>query len=156
MADDATQFHERPAEAGDLEAVRALLREADLPVDGLEDQFPVGYDVVTRAGRLVAAAGVEIHGRDGLIRSVVVDKGLRGRLFGERLTRRRIQWSREQDLDGLWLLTTTAARFFARLGFVTVERASAPAALQASKEFASACPESATCMRLDLRGASSA
>ena len=50
----------------------------------------------------------------------------------------------------MWLLTTTAAPFFARLGFATMERASAPQALQASREFAAACPAGATCMRLDL------
>jgi amino-acid N-acetyltransferase len=49
------------------------------------------------------------------------------------------------------LLTTTAAGFFPRFGFRAVERATVPVALQASVEFRSACPASATAMVLDVR-----
>ena len=35
----------RPATSADLWAVQALLRAADLPVDGVEDQFEDGYVV---------------------------------------------------------------------------------------------------------------
>jgi amino-acid N-acetyltransferase len=139
-----------PAKPEHLAAARALLAGADLPVDGLEDQFPAGYVVAIRKGEFVGAAGVEIHGRDGLLRSLVVDAPRRGSGLGHTLTFDRIRLAKEQGVDALWLLTTTAAPFFARLGFVTVERARVPPALQASHEFATACPSSATCMWLDL------
>jgi amino-acid N-acetyltransferase len=77
----------------------------------------------------------------------------RGTGLGIRLTENRIAWAREQHLEALYLLTTTAAPFFQRFGFGEVPRASAPAAVQVSREFASACPDSATCMRLGLGGA---
>jgi len=86
----------------------------------------------------------------GLLRSLVVDAPRRGSGLGHTLTFDRIRLAKEQGVDALWLLTTTAAPFFARLGFVTVERARVPPALQASHEFATACPSSATCMWLDL------
>ncbi len=151
MADDQTGFHTRRARAGDLAGVCQLLEAAMLPVAGLEDQFPQGYDVVTRRRTIVAAAGVEVHGKAGLLRSVVVDASLRGQGFGAQLSQRRIQWARQQGLDELWLLTTTAATFFPRLGFRPADRASAPAELQRSKEFSGACPETATCLKLELR-----
>jgi amino-acid N-acetyltransferase len=48
------------------------------------------------------------------------------------------------------LLTQTAEALFAQHGYRRAERASAPAALQASPQFASLCPSSAVFMQKDL------
>jgi amino-acid N-acetyltransferase len=144
----------RPAAPADLEAVRALIRDAKLPLDGLEDQFSDAYAVaVRREGRIVGVAGMEVHGDCGLLRSAVVAPPLRGLGLGEALTKDRLAWARGQDLRAVWLLTTTAADFFDRFGFVKADRASAPPAVQASKEFTVACPASAACLRLELEDA---
>jgi len=141
----------RPARTADLEAVRALLRDAQLPLDGIEAQFGEAYVVaVRREGRIVGAAGLEVHGEDGLLRSAVVAPPLRGLGLGEELTKNRLAWANGRGLRSVWLLTTTAAAFFDRFGFQAADRASAPPALQASPEFAVACPASAACLRLEL------
>ncbi len=144
----------RPAAPEDLEAVRLLVRDAKLPTDGIEEQFGDGWTVaVRREGRIVAAAAMETYGACGLLRSVVVVPSLRGLGVGETLTKDRLAWARTRGLREVWLLTTTAADFFDRFGFVRVDRASAPPALAASTEFAVACPASAACLRLELGGA---
>lgn len=144
----------RPAALADLEAVRALLRDAHLPLDGLEEQFGEGYVVaVRREGRIVGAEGIEVHGQDGLLRSAVVAPPLRGLGLGEALTDDRLAWARGRGLKSVWLLTTTAADFFDRFGFHRAERGAAPPALQASTEFSVACPASAVCLRLVLEDA---
>jgi len=143
----------RAARVEDLAAVRQLLVDAKLPVDGLDEQFGERYAVAVAQGQVIAAEGVEVYDRWGLLRSAIVAPAHRGTGLGIRLTRERIAWARAQHLDALYLLTTTAAPFFGRLGFAEVARASAPAAVQASREFAVACPASATCMRLPLGGA---
>ena len=143
----------RAARAEDLAAVRQLLANANLPIDGLEDQFGDRYAVAETQGQIIAAEGVEVYDRWGLLRSAVVAPAHRGTGLGMRLTEERIGWARKQRLEALYLLTTTAAPFFGRLGFVEVARASAPAAVQTSREFATACPAGATCMRLPLAGA---
>ncbi len=141
----------RPATTADLEAVRALLRDTKLPLEGLDDQFGEGYVVaVRREGRIVGAAGMEVHGPDGLLRSLVVAPPLRGLGLGEELTKDRLRWARGRGLRAVWLLTTTAADFFDRFGFLAADRAAAPPALQASPEFAGACPQDAACLRLVL------
>jgi N-acetylglutamate synthase-like GNAT family acetyltransferase len=140
----------RAARAEDLPAVRQLLADAHLPLDGLEEQFGDRYAVAVTQGQIVAAEGVEVYERWGLLRSAVVAPAHRGIGLGIRLTKERVGWARRQQLEALYLLTTTAAPFFARLGFEEVTRAAAPAAVQASPEFATACPASATCMRLAL------
>ena len=50
---------------------------------------------------------------------------------------------------GVYLLTTTADRYFAKLGFAAVDRAAVPAEIRASPEFASICPDDATVMYRD-------
>lgn len=140
----------RPACAGDADDVRRLLLDAGLPIAGLGEHFPHGYVVAERAGELGGAAGVEARGDSGLLRSVVVSPALRGAGLGLELVRERIAWSREHGLHDLHLLTTTAADWFARLGFRRSERAAAPASVRESVEFTSACPASAISMRLAL------
>jgi len=142
----------RPATPADLVAVRALLRDAKLPADGIEDQFGEAYVVgVRREGRIVGLAGLEVYGSEGLLRSVVVVPPLRGLGLGEALVGDRLARARTLKLTSVWLLTTTAAGFFDQLGFTRVERTSAPPALQASKEFSVVCPGTAVCQRLALR-----
>jgi amino-acid N-acetyltransferase len=141
----------RSADLGDLPVVRTLLSVADLPTDGLESQFPDGYSVLEIDGVVGGAAGIEVYGEAGLLRSVVVDATLRTRGLGRVLVDERVLWAKRRGLLDVYLLTTTAPDFFARLGFVRIERSTAPAAIQASSEFASICPTSAICMRLPLR-----
>ena len=138
----------RAAEAGDLEVVRALLVASELPLDGLTDQFPGGYVVARRAeGDLVGVAGVEVFADAGLLRSVAVAASVRGTGLGRALVEDRMAWASLRGLGTVYLLTTTAADFFARLGWVRIGRDDVPSAVRASVEFASVCPVSATVMR---------
>jgi arsenite methyltransferase len=145
------QYSIRAATVADLPAVRELLASAALPVEGVEAQFGSSYAVaVSQSGAIIGAEGIETYGSSGLLRSAVVDPAWRGRGVGEALSKDRLTWARTVGLRELYLLTTTAAEYFRKFGFVPVERDSAPAELQASSEFASVCPSSATTMRLVL------
>jgi amino-acid N-acetyltransferase len=140
----------RPARAEDLPRVCALLTAAQLPLDGLEEQFGDGYAVAEANGSIVGAEGIETYEEAGLLRSAVVDPSWRGRGVGDALTRDRLAWAKARGLREVYLLTTTAADYFPRYGFVRVSRTSAPTALQRSREFAEACPQTAVTMRLLL------
>jgi N-acetylglutamate synthase-like GNAT family acetyltransferase len=140
----------RPGKPGDIDSVRALLAAAQLPLDGLEEQFGESYAVAEQSGRIVGVEGMERYGSSGLLRSAAVADDWRGRGLGERLTEDRLRWARQAGLSEVWLLTTTAAGYFPRFGFRIAERASAPGAVQESREFRDACPASAVAMRLAL------
>jgi amino-acid N-acetyltransferase len=99
---------------------------------------------------VVGAEGIEVYDGSGLLRSAVVAEAYRGRGIGDRLTVDRLSWARRQGLHEVWLLTTTAADWWPRFGFSVAVRREAPDALQASPEFAGACPASAVAMRLAL------
>jgi protein-tyrosine-phosphatase/N-acetylglutamate synthase-like GNAT family acetyltransferase len=134
------------ASADDRGAIERLLVGAKLPVDGLSAQFPAGYAVVRGGGggAIVGVAGLEVFGRSGLLRSVVIEPFARGTGVGRALVADRLAAARLAGLDGVYLLTTTAADYFARHGFVAVERAALPGELAASSELgASACASAA-------------
>ncbi len=135
----------RTARPHDLAAVTELLRAARLPTDGVTESL-AEFVVAERDGSIIAAGGLEVVGRDALLRSVVVREDARGQGLGELLTARLLAAARERNLATLWLLTETASEFFPRFGFRRVGRDQAPAGLQATAEFAECCPSTAVTM----------
>jgi amino-acid N-acetyltransferase len=140
----------RGARADDRDAVAALLERTALPPDGLDEQFGEAYAVAVADGEIVGAAGVEVYGSAGLLRSVAVDPAWRGRGLGQRLSEERLSWAAARGLDTVYLLTTTAADFFPRLGFVPVPREEVPAEVRGSLQFAGVCPSTAAVLAVWL------
>jgi amino-acid N-acetyltransferase len=134
-----------PANSGDLPAITALLTTDGLPIDGLADHISTAV-VARDGGRIVGAAGLELYGDGGLLRSVVVERACRGTGLGRRLVEAVIDLARGRDVTALYLLTTTAGDYFPKLGFTPIDRAIVPAGVQQSVEFVSACPASALAM----------
>jgi amino-acid N-acetyltransferase len=140
----------RAARADDLPRVEALLQQADLPLDGVRDFFPANYAVAEVEGVIIGAAGVEQYGEFGLLRSAVIAAEARGSGLGARLVDERLAWSKARGITDVYLLTTTAPRFFEKIGFAQVDRTTVPSKVQSASEFASVCPSSATVMHLSF------
>ena len=138
-----------PADPRDLVAVRSLLESQDLPLDGL-DALSTTMVVAKEAGEIVGAAAVELYADGALLRSVVVNPSVQGQGLGHLLTEAALTIARSRGARTAFLLTTTAARFFPKLGFTEMSREDVPASVQASVEFQSACPATATAMRKRL------
>jgi amino-acid N-acetyltransferase len=145
-----TTYSIRSATPGDLPAVESALRDSDLPLDGLRDQFGEGYAVAESDGHVIGVEGIEVHDQDGLLRSAAVAGTWRGKGVGDALTRDRIEWARRRGLRALYLLTTTAGDYFPRFGFTKADRATAPDGIKRSREFSEACPSTALFMSLPL------
>jgi hypothetical protein len=64
--------------------------------------------------------------------------------------RAALDLARNCGVTDVYLLTTTAAEFFPRLGFARIARDAAPRVVQTSTEFQSACPASAAAMHVRL------
>ena len=137
----------RQASRQDHDPVVALLREAGLVVEGLESAFPEGYVVAESEARIYGLAGIERYGPHALLRSVVVAAPLRGQQLGEALVHDRLAAAARQGAEDVWLLTTTADRWFPRFGFERVAREAIPEPLMESEEVSHACPASAVVMR---------
>jgi amino-acid N-acetyltransferase len=134
------------AQEGDLPAVRHLLETHHLPLDGVDEHLATM--VVARDGReVVGAAAVELYADAALLRSVVVSPTFQGQGLGHRLTEAALNLAVSRGVEVAFLLTTTADKFFPKLGFHRISRNDVPASVQTSVEYQSACPASAIVMR---------
>ena len=142
----------RHASASDWIAVEALLQANKLPTEGARDHL-LTYLLAISNGEVVGCAGSEVYADIALLRSVAVGPGLHHQGIGQLLVSRLIQEAARRRIRKLYLLTVTAAEYFACLGFRREPIDQAPAALKASAEFQGACPASAVFMSLTLDGA---
>lgn len=136
----------RPADSA---AIRALLQQAGLPHEDFAAHL-ANFLVARQDGTVVGAVGCESHGRDGLLRSLVVAPAWRGAGLGGRLVGQIEARARAAGLGRFYLLTTTAEKFFAARGFAPTDRKTVPAAVAATPEFQGLCPASAVCMRREI------
>ncbi|MFZ5503505.1 MAG: arsenic resistance N-acetyltransferase ArsN2 [Pseudomonadota bacterium] len=127
--------------------VEALLTEAQLPVADLASSRSLKLLGIRDGGHLLGVVGVEVYGSVGLLRSLAVEPSHRKSGLGFSLVSNAETWAAEQGVEILYLLTTTAAQFFARRGYEAVPRSEAPAAIAATAQFSDLCPASSTFMR---------
>ncbi|HLG88251.1 MAG TPA: arsenic resistance N-acetyltransferase ArsN2 [Alphaproteobacteria bacterium] len=98
------------------------------------------------SGRTIGYGGIELHGPNALLRSIVIMPEARGSGLGGQVVAFLNSYAQLRGVERTWLLTTTAADFFRKLGFNDAKRSRAPDAIKATTEFASLCPASAICM----------
>lgn len=137
------------ADESTVEYVETLLTANDLPARDVRSK-PDCFYVASVDGERVGVGGLEIEGASGLLRSVVVDEHARGDGLGTALCEALETRARKQDVETLYLLTTTAAEFFAARGYERTDRTDAPEAIRNTTEFADLCPSTATCMKKSL------
>jgi amino-acid N-acetyltransferase len=139
----------RRATTADLPEIWRLLVASLLPTDGVADALP-GFLVAEHEQALVGVVGVERCGDYGLLRSAAVAPAWRSRGVGRQLVERAIAEAEMDGLRSLYLLTTTAERYFPSFGFAKTTRDAVPEPVRQTAEFVSACPASATVMCLTL------
>src|SRR5262245_9097074 len=125
-------LHAEPARAHDLRGALELLGRAELTAQAVSEGW--GYYFVVREddGRVVGVASLELHGEDGLLRSVAVDEDYRGQGLAAALVEAVLQRAQHVGLRSVYLLTTTGREYFAHRGFQDVARDRAPSAIRES------------------------
>ena len=94
----------------------------------------------------IGFAGLEVHGKDALLRSVVVDPTRRRAGLGRAIVEATLAEARRLGATRAFLLTTAAKVYFERLGFAAIDRKSAPATILSTRQAAGLCPLSAPLM----------
>lgn len=137
----------RPGEEPDVIRLIAdcQLTTQDLSADTLKD-----FIVCRQGNRIIGVVGLEITKHGALLRSLAVAESDRDRGVGGALVRSAERYARFRGAQTLFLLTMTAAPFFARHHYSVFERSAAPEGIQATNEFKTLCPDSAVCLRKDL------
>jgi N-acetylglutamate synthase-like GNAT family acetyltransferase len=130
--------------------VKELLAKCSLPTSDitssyLEDFFGCGPE---RAPEGVV--GLELYGAVGLLRSLAVSERCRGLGYGKALVAQAERHAQAKGAKELYLLTTTAERFFERLGYTRAPREAAPEAIRQTREFSGLCPASSAFMKKEL------
>jgi amino-acid N-acetyltransferase len=138
-----------PARASDVASIVALLTQVGLPVRGVEEN--IKNFLVARVGqRVVGCIGMEVYGESCLLRSLAVHPDYQGRGLGFELAQQIILRARQQEMREAVILTHTAERLAAQLGFERIARESVDPRLAGSWEFQTNCCQTAVCMRLGL------
>jgi N-acetylglutamate synthase-like GNAT family acetyltransferase len=152
---DSKPMQYRFASTDDQAIINRLLADAHLPHDDVAPHLH-NFIVATENETIAGIIGLEVYEHVGLLRSLVVAPAMRGRGLGQRLCERLFRHARAQGVRHLYLLTLDAGAYFCALGFRHMERASAPAAIQGTRQFEALCPKSATLMVRDLSAQSGA
>src|ERR1700760_4807324 len=127
------------------DSVIALLVAEKLPAEDLPATLE-NFWVALQNDEVIGAAGLEIYGDYGLLRSLAVQhehrsEGVAGKLLGQIET-----LANTKGLKAICLLTETADGYFDRKGYVRIARENIPAEVQRSSEFSHVCPQSAIAM----------
>jgi amino-acid N-acetyltransferase len=152
MIQPITSPNIRPARGEDLPRVEQLLVGASLPTDGVAKVLQ-SFLVAELGSDLVGVAGLEVCCENALLRSVAVAPDWRSRGLGRALVTRVIAEAESRGINALYLLTTTAERYFPSFGFVEVTRDAVPDDIRQTSEFREACPASAVVMARPLHAA---
>lgn len=134
------------ARRSDLAGIRWLLEYERLPQEDVTEQLLDHFLVCRDEKGVVGAVALEPFGNLMLLRSLVVAADRRREGLGVRLTLAAEAQAKRTGALAVYLLTTTAERFFAARGYRSISRTEAPLEIQGSSQFSRLCPSTAVLM----------
>jgi amino-acid N-acetyltransferase len=139
--------------SGERTQIIDLLTNCGLHTADITDDMLRNFIVARKGETIVGVIGLEIAGTDALVRSIAVNAKFRNQGVAAMLTQSIERHGRNCGVDTLYLLTLTAESFFEGQGFGRCDRGAAPSGIQATQEFQTFCPDTAVCMRKQIRRA---
>jgi amino-acid N-acetyltransferase len=127
----------------DLQSIVRLLETCELPSNDVDAHLH-HFIVAKEEDSVVGCIGMEKEGP--LLRSLAVDPSHRNRGVAQHLSEQLLHHAKEHGEQEIFLLTTTAAKFFEKIGFERRDREQAPEAIRKNKQFTELCPSSAVLM----------
>jgi len=135
-----------PLALWERDGIKAALLKAKLPADDLGDARVLVWRFEAIEGTPVGFGGLEIFGRDALLRSLVTLPPLRQVGMGAAMVAMLETEARALKSHAIYLLTASGTDFVARLGYATCACSDVPQAVRSSRQFAELCPASAVAM----------
>ena len=141
------EFKIKRFSTNDKQEMLDLLSGAELPIEDLTDEIIINFMVARGKGdTIIGVVGIEMHQKNGLLRSLAVHPAYRGKGLGGQLTREIESFAWSNGIKTLYLLTMTAVDFFSKFEYRTIQRDQAPESIQNTHEFKTVCPVSAACL----------
>jgi amino-acid N-acetyltransferase len=147
----------RLAKPSDLLDIKRLLVKANVNSEGIDkhlERFIVVENQInnrTADKRIIGTAGMECWGKDGLLRSLVMESESWTAQVGMDLVKVIMALARNEKLERLFLLTASSESFFSHLGFTEIDWDEVPAHVKESTQFDSYSSELATVMVLMIK-----
>ena len=129
-----------PLATWERDGLKATLTRAGLPVDDVEDDGPLFWRF-ERDDMPVGFAGIEVHGADALLRSLVTLPPLRLQGVGGAMVDKMETEARARGARAIYLLTGDSVEFFSKRGYAPCTRERVPAAIAAAAPFAGRAAE---------------
>jgi len=139
-----------PAREADLDAIRAVLSAGGLPVEDVNAHIE-SFVLARWQSATIGTIALQQVGEAALLRSLCVVAQYRGHAVGTRLLSAIEERAVARGIRELYLLTTSAADFFAQHGFSVSVRTAAPPGILGTEQFRTLCPATAVCMRRILQ-----
>jgi GNAT superfamily N-acetyltransferase len=142
----APRLQMQPLAVWEREGLCAALIKSGLPAADATDPRVLCWRFETFNDVPVGFGGLEIHGADALLRSVVTIPPLRRIGLGGAIVAALETEAAARSCGAIYLLTMSEADFFGRLGYARCEREKVPAAIRESAQFMALCPGDAIAM----------
>jgi amino-acid N-acetyltransferase len=141
-------IHFRHSKKIDLPQIEAILQANNLITSDLSNP-KINFIVANCYNELIACVGLEVYGKDSLLRSFAVVEQFRNQKIGLKLIDFAIAFAHQKGVSTIHLLTNTAKIYFEKHGFIEKERLFASEQIRSTKEFSSLCPSSSHYMVLE-------
>lgn len=148
----------RLAKPSDQANIVRLLAKAGLSTLGVDKHLErfIVVEIQPNASamnkKIVGTAGMEYWGKDGLLRSFVMESESWNAQVGLDLVKVVMALARSEKLERLYLLTNKSQPFFSYLGFREIEWNEVPEHIKQSSHFESYSPEAAAVMVYRITG----
>jgi amino-acid N-acetyltransferase len=113
---DPAACNYRRGAPGDEQRFAELIVHGELPPLFIAE-FIRGFVAAEHGGDVIGCGGLELYGRCGVIRSVVVQDSARNKGIGERMAQLLMEDAQAFGATDIYLFTMHARRFWERLGF---------------------------------------
>jgi amino-acid N-acetyltransferase len=133
-----------PIDINNNSEVIELLKNNNLPTEDITERTKIF--ALQEDDQLIGTVGLEYSLKDGLLRSLCIAEEKRNKGYGVDLVEFIERHAKEQGVENLYLLTTTADKFFIRRKYTVIDRRDVPEFIRKSSEFASVCPSTAIIM----------
>lgn len=137
-----------PVDEQNFDLAIELLANSSLPTKDLTKDSKLFS--MQEADKVVGTIGIEVYENMGLLRSLAVVEEKRSAGLGKDLVEFLEDFANREGLKQLFLLTTTADKYFAKKGYQQINRNDVPEPIKKSSEFSSICPSSAIVMKKDF------
>lgn len=135
----------RQAISDDLGKIKLLLESVSLPSVDIGDHIS-NFLVLEYAGTLIGTIGMELYGETALLRSLAIRKEYQFDGYGRNLYQCLVLNAQKNGVKHIYLLTTTAEKYFSKKGFRKISRYEVPEEIKNTTEYTTLCPSDSICM----------